>query len=386
MSAPTLVVAGALAQKPWVAGHTWVFLQYLLGFRRLGFDVLFIDRLDRGMAVDEAGRPCAAEASVNLAYLAAVARAFGFERSFAVVCDDGRTIGLPRERLRERLRHSAGLLNVMGYLADEDLLEAAPVRVFLDIDPGVGQMWRTLGLADIFRGHDAYVTIGENIGQADCGIPPCGVPWVTSRQPVVLDEWPVAPAPVEDAFTSIATWRGTYGPIDFNGRTYGQRVHEFRRFAEMPRRSGRAFGLALDIDPGEARDLAMLRQNGWTLLDPRVVADTPGAYRDFITRSKAEFTVAKSIVVETKSGWFSDRSICYLSSGRPVLAQDTGLSNLYPVGRGLLTFSDVEEAEAGIDSICADYDAHARAAREIAEACFDSDKVLPRLLALTGMS
>ena len=385
MSQPTIAIAGALAQKPWVAGHTWVFLQYVRGLQRLGYDVLFIDRLDAGMSVDAAGQPCDAEVSVNLRYFLDVAEAFGFSENFAILVDDGTTIGLTRDEVCGRLRQSVGLINVMGYLQDEELLACPPRRVFLDIDPGVGQMWRDLGLADLFAGHDAFVTIGENIGDESCDVPTCGLPWITTRQPVVLEDWPVTPAPANGTFTSVATWRGTYGPIERDGRVYGQRVHEFRRFIDIPQRTGRAFSLALDIDDGEVHDLELLQQSGWQLLRPRDVAATPDTYRRFIQRSRAEFLVAKNIVVQARCGWMSDRSICYLASGRPVLVQDTGLAPHYPVGTGLVTYTNPDEAAAGVEAICEDYDAHAEAARAIAETHFDANKVLGRLVQVAGL-
>ena len=147
-----IVIAGSLAQKPWHGGHAWVFLQYLLGFKRLGYDVLFIDRLEPEMCVDRAGRPASLEDSVNLARFVALMERFGLGDSFALLYDGGsRVIGRPREEVLERTRRSAFLLNVMGFLDDEDILGAAPKRVFLDIDPGFGQMWRALGLHDSSR-------------------------------------------------------------------------------------------------------------------------------------------------------------------------------------------------------------------------------------------
>jgi hypothetical protein len=255
-----------------------------------------------------------------------------------------------------------------------------PRRVFLDIDPGFGQMWQDLGLADVFRGHDDYVTIGENIGQADCVVPTCGLEWITTPQPVVLDYWRPQAATSGDWFTSIASWRGAYGPLEYQSKTYGLRVHEFRKFAPLPRLSGRPFQLALDIHPHEVKDLALLADNGWSLVDPEVVAGDPWAYQEYVQGSKAEFMVAKNMYVQANSGWFSDRSICYLASGRPVLAQDTGLEGLYPTDEGLLTFSTMEEALFGVEQISNDYARQAHAARAIAEEYFESDKVLSRLL------
>lgn len=383
----TIVVAGALAQRPGVGGHTWVFLQYLLGFKRLGWDVLFLDQLEPEMCLDAAGQPCPLEQSVNLHYFLQVMERFGLDGAFALIYDHGeRLVGLSRQQVLERTKNSAFLINVMGYFADEEILGSAPRRVFLDIDPGFGQMWQDLGLAAVFQGHDDYVTIGENIGQTDCTIPTCGLEWITTPQPVVLDCWQPQTRAGTEWFTSIISWRGAYGPLEYQGKTYGLRVHEFRKFASLPRLSERPFQLALDIHPAEVKDMALLADNGWSLLDPKVVAGDPWAYQAYVQGSKAEFMVAKNMYVQSNSGWFSDRSICYLASGRPVLAQDTGLRRLYPTGEGLLTFSTVDEALAGVEELSSDYARHAHAARLIAEEYFDSDKVLSRLLGKLGVA
>jgi hypothetical protein len=382
----TIVVAGALAQKPEQAGHTWQFLQYLLGLRRLGWDVLFLDELEADMCVDDRRRPCPLEASVNLAYFRTVMTEFGLDESCALLHEGRSVFGVSRDVAVERTRRSALLLNVMGYLADEELLAAAPRRVFLDTDPGYGQMWRELGLADIFTGHDDHVTIAQNIGRPECGIPTAGLTWLTTPQPVYLDAWHPNGPPTSDTFTSVGAWRGPYAPIELDGVTYGLRVHEFRKFVELPLLTSRRFELAFDIDPAETQDLALLDGNGWKLVDPRRVANEPGTYRAYLRSSLAEFMVARGIYVQTRSGWFSERSICYLASGRPVLAQDTGLDGLYPLGEGLLTFRTVEEAAAGVEEIEADYPRHSRAARELAEAYFGSDHVLERLLGSLGVA
>ena len=387
MRAGTILIAGALAQKPRHGGHTWVFLQYILGFRRLGWDVVFLDQLAPEMCVDGAGRPCPFEESLGVRVFLEVMRRFGLEGCYSLGRAGTRdAVGLGRARVLQRARDAALLVNVMGFLRDDEVLGAVPRRVFLDIDPGFGQMWRALGLHDPFRGHDAYVTIAENIGRSGCAIPACGLSWKTTRPPVVRSLWgQTESGDPRGAFTSIASWRGAYGPVDFEGKTYGLRVHEFRRFLPLPSRSGRPFHLALDIHACEADDLARLASNGWMLDDPRAVAGDPWSYRDYIRRSAAEFMVAKNMYVRSESGWFSDRSVCYLACGRPVLAHDTGLRRLYPAGEGLVTFSTLEEALSGVEDIAAHYGRHARAARELAAEYFDSDRVLPRLLENVGV-
>jgi hypothetical protein len=383
--AETVLVAGALAQRPGYGGHAWVFLQYLLGFRRLGWDVLFLDRLEPDMCVDEAGRPVAIDQSWNLAYLREQLEAYGLGGAYSVICDGGRRhVGLSRAQVVERADKAALILNVMGYLDDPEILGRPARRVFVDIDPGFGQMWHALGLADIFAGHDDFVTIGENIGAPGCVIPTCGRTWITTAQPVVLSEWPIGDG-TDGGFTTVASWRGPNGPIEYDGVSYGLRVHEFRKFLPVPAHTGQTFRIALDIDRGETEDLNRLSSHGWSVVDPRVAAGSARRYQTFVGRSMAEFGVAKQIYVQSRSGWLSDRTLCYLASGRPAVVQDTGLADRYPTGEGLLTFATLEEATAAIDGVAREPRRHARAARAIAEEHFDSDKVLGRLLTNLGV-
>jgi hypothetical protein len=381
----TIVVAGSLAQRPFHGGHTWVFLQYLLGFKRLGWDVLFVDRLEPEMCVDDEGNPAPFESSANLRYTAEVMERFGLSGHWAVLHDGGRQVeGCTRDELLERVGRSALLLNVMGFLNDEEILGAASLRAFLDIDPGFGQMWQELGLAEQFQGHDRYVTVGGRIGSPDCLIPDCGIDWETTVPPVELSEWPAATGN-GDGFTSVASWRGPFGPIEYDGRTYGLRVHEFRRLFELPELTDVRFELALEIDEADGEDVQRLKQHGWSLADPREVAGDPWRYRSYVQHSAAELMVAKNLYVDTRSGWFSDRSACYLASGRPVLAQDTRFEGLLPTGEGLLVFSTLHEAAAGVEEILGDYDRHSRAAQALAAEHLAANRVLPRLLEALGV-
>jgi hypothetical protein len=373
MSTPsrrTIVVAGSLAQKPGQGGHAWVFLQYLLGFRRLGFEVTFVDQLPAGAENRDAA----------VAWMGRVMHGFGLDGHWSLLDDAGRNVaGLSVAEVVVRTRRSAFLVNVMGFLRCEEVLAVAPRRVFLDIDPGFPQMWQALGLADVFAGHDDFVTIGENIGRPGCHVPTCDRAWITTPQPVVLEEWP-SRSESGTALTSVATWRGAYGPVEYEGRSYGLRAHELRRFAALPGASSVPLNLALSIHPADEADRALLESSGWTLLDPAIVAADPWVYRDFIQGSAGELMVAKNMYVQARSGWISDRSICYLSTGRPVVAQDTGLASRYPTGCGLLTFTTFDEAVDAIEQVAAEPAKHGRAARELAEAYFDSDIVLGRLL------
>jgi hypothetical protein len=382
----TITVAGSLAQKPLQGGHTWVLLQYLLGFKRLGWDVLFLDALEPEMCFDVNGKPCSLENSLNMKFLDQVMTRFGLQNSYALIYNRGeKYIGQSRQQVLKRVKRSAFILNIMGFLTDEEVLGQAQRRVFLDIDPGFGQMWEALELAQLFSGSDDHVTIGENIGQATCGIPRCGLTWITTPQPIVLEHWPAQFGTELRDMTSVISWRGAYDPIEYCGRLYGLRAHEFRKFLALPHKTSQTLQLALNIHRNDIDDLEQLKSNGWQIVDPVQVAGDPWSYRAYIQNSASELMVAKNIYVDTHSGWFSDRSICYLASGKPVLAQGTGWESRYPAGKGLLFFSNLAEAIDGIEVLRHDYDRHARAARALAETYFDSDKVLSTLLAKLGI-
>jgi hypothetical protein len=385
MTAPAVVIAGSVAQRPYVGGHTWVFLHYLLGFRQLGWDVHLVDRLEPGMCIDDDGAPTDFRSSANLAYVARVMDRFDLGNCWTVGYDGWREVaGAGRAETLDIVRRSDLLLNVMGFLDDPELLDAAACRVFLDIDPGFGQMWRALGLVDLFAGHDRFVTVGENVGRHDCGVPSVGLDWITTKQPVVIDLWNPS-APAGDAYTSVVTWRGPFAPVEFEGVRYGLRAHELRRLVDLPRLTGRPIELALAIDPADAADETLLRQHGWQLSDPRRVASDPWKYRSFVERSRAELMVAKEMYVATRSGWFSDRSACYLAAGRPVVAQNTGLADHLPVGDGVLLFDDLDGAVEAVCEVERDWRRHASAARAIGAEHFDARRVLARLVDELGV-
>jgi hypothetical protein len=378
----TILYSGALAQTIRQGGLTWFHLQFLLGFRRLGYEVIFLDRIEEGMCLDEAGQPATFVDSANRRGFLAVMREFGLENHFYLDVDRGRAgLGLSRADIIAKARSALALVNVMGYCDDPAILDAVSHRVFLDIDPGFAQMWRELGLHDAFVGHDRFATLARNIGRPDCTVPTCGLVWTTLPQPVVLEHWPLAPPRPDGAFTGIGAWRGPNGPVEYQGHLYGLRCHEFRKFLALPSRCpGETFEQALAIDPGDAKDIAALHSHCWRLVDPVTTAGSPRLYHNFIAGSKAEFMVPKQMYVDTSSGLLSDRSCYYLATGRPVLARDTGLGSLYPCGEGLLTFTTLDEAAAGVASIATEYPRHCRAARDIAQSHFDSDRVLTHFL------
>jgi hypothetical protein len=257
----------------------------------------------------------------------------------------------------------------------------------VDIDPGFTQFWHDAGLAGAHvEGHDVYFTIGELIGTSSCPVPTCGIEWLPVRQPIVLEDWPIVGIGEGGRFTTIASWRGPFGSIEHGGRTFGLKLHEFRKFIDLPRRSDQRFEIALDIHPADIKDLEALRSYGWGIVDPRAVAGDPDAFRAYVQGSGAEFSAAQGIYVETRSGWFSDRTTRYLASGRPALVQDTGFSHTLPVGDGLVSFGTLEQAVAGVTDIADRYAEHCEAGRRIAEEHFDARHVLARFCDQAGIS
>jgi hypothetical protein len=386
---PLVVISGPLANKPFNGGAAWTRLSWTLGFRQLGWQVLFLEQIAATSCVDAIGLPCAFEDSSNLAFFRDVIHTAGLGGSAALMCDDASRIWGATWRELIDLAGSADLLiNISGHLRLEPLLQRFAHKAFLDLDPGFTQVWHANRTAPLpLEDHQWFFTVGENIGTADCSIPTDGIDWQPIRQPVVLDEWPVCDAvAARDRFTTVATWRGPYGPLEHHGATLGLKVHEFRKFIELPLKVRGCFELALDMHSADANDRALLHQNGWRLVDPRAVASTPGAFRQYVQTSAAECSVAQGVYVATHCGWFSDRTVRYLASGKPVLVQDTGFTRNYPTGLGLNCFSTLGQAVDGAETILRQYAAHSRAARSLAEEHFASEKVLGGLLRRVGMA
>jgi hypothetical protein len=367
-----------IASDPGQGGATWAVLQYVLGFRQLGHEVYVVEPVTQ-----KSIRPqhSTIEGSDNACYFKDVIAHFGLTSSAALLLSGTeQTVGIPYENLRKIARSVDLLVNISGMLTDEALTACIPTRIYLDLDPAFNQLWNAVQKLDMrFGGHTHFFSIGHAIGDASCSVPTCGLNWQKTFQPIVLEQWPVASRITFNSMTTVGNWRG-YGSIEHQGVFYGQKAHSLREFLSLPTLTNEKFLLALAIHPAETKDLNALAANGWQLVDPAQVANSPQAYQEFIQGSAAEFGIAKSGYVISRCGWFSDRSVCYLASGRPVIAQETGFSKWLPTGEGLFAFQTMAEILAAIEDMRADYARHASRARAIAEECFDSKKVLYRLL------
>jgi hypothetical protein len=361
-----ILFSGMVAGAPEQGGASWSILQYLLGFRALGHEVSLVepvDRLDSGV----------------VSYFERLVRDFGLEDEAALLVRGSQaTAGAPYEELVRWADEADVFFNVSGMLRDEELAGPPPLRVFLDLDPAFNQLWHAEGIEMGFDLHNRFATVGLALGEPECPVPTCGREWIKTLPPVVLPRWE-RPTTTGTAFTTVGNWRG-YGSVEWEGKRYGQKAHSLRRLVDLPQLTRERLSLALAIHPDETKDLNALGAHGWNLADPVAVAGSPDRYADFVRASKGEIGIAKEGYVESRCGWFSDRSACYLASGRPVVAQDTGFPAHLPTGEGLLSFTTAAEAAAAIDAVTADYERHARAARALAEDLFDSTTVLTRLL------
>ena len=365
-----ILFAGIIARYPF-GGVTWCSLMYLLGLRALGHDVFYVE--DTGECVyDPIQNTRAVEPTYGTTYINDALAPFGLGDRWTFVNYDGSYHGQPRETLARFAQEAELFINLSGgswFWRDE--YARIPRKVFIDSDPAFTQL--AIAKAEpwyvqFFQRFDRLFTFGANIGTAASPIPVGEFAWHHTWQPVTLGDWTRATAP-RDRFTTVMTWQ-----IESFADVGGNKDQEFVKFIDLPSRTPQKFELAIN---GPQR---LLREHGWGTVDAMRVSRTPSEYREFIHGSKAEFGVAKHTYVANRTAWFSDRTECYLASGRPALVQDTGWTAHLPSGEGLLAFSTADEALAGIERINGDYDRHAGRAREIAREYFDASRVLPALL------
>jgi hypothetical protein len=366
-----ILFAGIIARYPF-GGVTWCSLMYMLGLRALGHEVMYIE--DTGECIyDPVADAISEDPSFGTQYINDALAPFGFGDRWSFVNYDRSYHGLPHGSVKAFCADADLFINLSGgswFWRDEYV--RIPRKVFIDSDPVFTQLAIAKGeqwYVNFFRGFDRLFTFGANIGTEASDVPTSGFTWHKTWQPVTTALWQTGAPPATDRFTSVMTWKiESFTDVD------GNKDREFVKFIDLPARAPDRFALAVN---GPQR---LLREHGWAPVDAMRVSRTPAEYRDFIQASKAEFGVAKHAYVSRRSGWFSDRTECYLAAGRPAVVQDTGWSAHLPSGTGLVGFSTPEEALEGVARVERDYAAHARSASEIAREHFDASRVLPPLL------
>ena len=375
----------SLAGYPQGGGHWSCFLQYLFGLNALGHDVFWLEVLT------STGNPTRDQRLIDIFF--GRFNRYGFRDRCALLLFDqhvteptlelAHAFGMSKQRIREVAQETDLLWNFACSLR-QPLLFLFRRRVLIDGDPGhlqVSALTWDMGLRD----HHVFLSAGTKLHEPDCKVPTLGVTWHGFVQFVYLPMWDVAPDPAPDApFSSVTQWSWEELKLDGHPLSVSKR-DAYLRYIDLPERARRPFELAANIrSDDETGDRELIFKTGWKLVNPHRVARTPSIYQNYIKHSRAEFCCPKPIHRELKTGWFSDRSVCYLASGRPVLAEDTGFSEHLPTGRGLLSFNSLEEAVAGVAEIDRNYLQHMRAARELAQEHLSSEKWLPMLLAACG--
>lgn len=377
MSKPTAVVIGSVGQFPY-AGMTMYYLHHVAGLHRLGYDVTYVERQNQGHTMTD-------DTSQALAYLAVVLPRFGVDSDHYSFIDRAGNCagGLGWDRLRNLLSGAEFLLTVASPTWFDEL-ERCRRRLYIDADPVFTQVAMLTGVgsrAAAATHYDCLFTSATRIGQPDCTVPTAGRKWNATRTVIDTAFWTVTKGSPSLPLTALMNWAASED-LEYEGRTYGHKNREFGKFIDLPRRSGRPCRLAV---AGRDAPKAELAELGWDLVSPARSTQTIDAYRAFIAGSSADLGVAKQAYVATRSGWFSDRSTCFLASGRPVLHQDTGCGEWLPVGEGILLFSDMDSLLAALDSLDSHYETHARAARAIAEEYFEASTVLAKMLQTGGL-
>jgi len=385
MARPRVVLAGYLVRYP-LGGYAWQALHFLAAFRALGCEVFFYEDTayyaDAYVPGADAMRTSDYDYGVRAVAAFFGAHGFGDAWGFWDAGTD-RHFGAGAERTRAALADADLFVNLAGVNRVPAERRPRAVSAYVDLDPGYTQLRLAQGdgaLAAIVGEHALHFTLGENIGSAACRIPSGGFHWQPIRQPIAAELWEPLPVESDAAFTTVGKWDASGRDVSFEGEVFGWRKRtEWFRFLDLPHATGQRFCVAMDV-ASQPEDLARLRAAGWEVVDPLEVSRDPHVYRAFIRRSRGEFTVAKDVNVRLRSGWFSDRSACYLAAGRPVVNQDTGFDERLPVGAGLFAFRSPEEATAAFAAIGADYPRHCRAARALALEYFAPARVLAALV------
>jgi hypothetical protein len=386
--ATVVISAYKVASKPDIGGHFWVYLQYAQGLRRLGCEVFWLERV---RSKDFCGGASAATATFfkRMERYGLGGKAILYETAESNGEAAVRFIGMSPASA-EAVFGRADLLLNFHYGIDPALLARFRRTALVDIDPGLLQLWINGGEIRV-PAHDLYLTIGETVGTPRARFPDCGLDWLHIRPPVSLDHWPYTYDPACRRFTTISTWLGPDYVMD------GQRIlyENTKRvallpFSELPKRTSSELELALyfKLAAGaeDAGDRELLERCGWRVRHALEVADTPERYRSYIQASRGEFSCAKPSCIKLQNAWLSDRTVCYLASGKPAVVQDTGPSSFLPDGEGLFRFSTLEQAAEALNTIDGDYERHCRAARAIAEEFFDARLVLAEILNLVEVS
>jgi hypothetical protein len=381
-----IIVFGILFWYP-LAGVTFQFLHYLIGLRRLGYDPYYIEDSGRWI-YDPSINDLSPDASGNVGSVAPILEEYGFGGKWAFRGNypEGKCYGLNKTQIEQLYREADAFLNVTGAQEIREEHMAVKRRIYIESDPFASQVKVALGdqaTIQALAAHDTLFSFGENLGAPDCRVPVTKFHWLPTRQPVVLELWNDSPSLAAASYNTITTWHNKGKNIEYNGETwYWTKDREFEKFVDLPLKHSASFEIAAGVDSSTKH---MLADHGWQQKDSLEISRDFTRYRKYIQQSRGEFTIARDQYVRANTGWFSDRSACYLAAGRPVITQETGFSKFLPTGKGLFAFKTMDHILAAVDAIESDYEGNCRAAREIAADYFDAEKVVGSLMERAGL-
>lgn len=381
-----IILFGILFWYP-LAGVTYQFLHYLIGLRQLGYDVYYVEDSGRYVYSPKLG-DFPVDASENIAMIAPILETHGFNGKWAFrgAYEGGECYGMTESQLMQLYRDADAFLNVTGAqeLREEHL--AIKRRIYVESDPFKMQALAAegdQGVIAMLREHDTLFSFGENLGAPDCGVSVEGFNWLPTRQPVAVELWDNPFGYRGEAYNTITTWSNKGRQVVYQGETYyWTKDREFMQVIDLPRRRNVPFEMATEVNEDVQQ---LLRSHGWRQVGAVPVSESIDNYRRYIQQSRGEFTVARDQYVRPNTGWFSDRTACYLAASRPVITQETGFSKFLPTGRGLYAFKTIDDVLAAVDAIESDYEGNCRAAREIAEEYFAAEKVVGSLMERAGL-
>ena len=388
MTKKTILVLHFAGQMP-LAGIAWQAVNYVVGLTRLGYDAWYVE--DNGVnPYSPRENALVWDSTFNRGFVKAMMERHGLGHRWAYwdPIKGGSFHGLDRDGLYALYAKADAIFNLCGATRLRDEHMRCPIRVYVETDPGYEQirLYDKDPIAlDYLGAHTHFFTYGENLGASDCPLPVGETVWHKTRPPVVLDLWQPDFARQPTHYSSVATWQNKGKDIAHKGQLYQWSKHvNFERFLDLPKRAPHArFRLAM-MTPNRKLN-AMIASHGWELVDPVPISETMERYAEFIHDSRAEFTVAKDVYVRARCGWSSDRSVTYLAAGRPVITQGTAADKYVPGGCGLFYFNDWDDILAAIDAVESDYTRHCRAARDIAETYFASDRLLRTMTETIGL-
>lgn len=375
MSSRVIIGVGIAGYPLSAAGNTWAFLQWVLGFQDAGWDVFLVEEIETKKCINADWKPCSFEQSENRKHWEKIIQEIGFQERSALWVDG--ILDQP-EPFKEFLKETDLFLNISGHFKQKIITDTISTRVYLDLDPAFTQIWNEVyGESMNLDPHTHFFTLGPHLETQKARSPQAGRSWKGTFPLVHLPSWNLS-STQGDRYTTMTHWYG-YPAVEYQNQWYGNKTEEFNQLITLPNKTAATLEIASDLSEA-SEEIHQFRKGGWKMTKASTPNESLKSYHNYIQKSRGELSVAKNGYVKSHCGWLSDRTVCYLASGKPAILQETGWSELIPSQAGALAFKNENEAIEALNQIESDYSLHSQEARKLAENYFDSQKVISRLL------